>query len=200
MTYGPPMHSTPLAGNVLRGRHSTGGLRPVGDVRSGAVPPGGEPMTAGGGAEDDPPSQPQAPGAMIHVPPMHPVPLAGVVLRDRRSAGGLRPVGVGGDGTVARDDLSLRGARDGGGEVGAAGAGSAGGPVRTRSGRQHRPRLCFHVDWHACADDVELRSATAASTTAEGQPTAGVGAATAVSDAATRSGDGGNPTTAPRRG
>ena len=111
-------------------------------------------------------------------------------LRESPSETAARPVAyapselvIGDDGTVARDDLSLRSARDGGGEVGAAGVGSAGGPVRTRSGRQHRPRLCFHVDWHACADDVELRSATAASTTADGQPTAGVGAATEGSDA-----------------
>ena len=54
--------------------------------------------------------------------------------------------------------------------MGAADADSVGGPVRTRSGRQRRPRLFFHDDWHACADDVELCSATAASATAARPP------------------------------
>ena len=57
MTYVQSMvgHSALLAGDVLRDRHSAGGLRPVGDVRSGTVPSGGEPMATGGGAEGDPP-------------------------------------------------------------------------------------------------------------------------------------------------
>ena len=65
----------------------------------------------------------------------------------------------------------------------AADADSDSGFVRMRSGRRRRPTLFFHNDWRARADDAELRSATAASTTDAGQLTAGVRAAAAVSDA-----------------
>ena len=69
-------------------------------------------------------------------------------------------------------DLSLRGTQYGGGDADAADADSAGGLVRARSGRQRRPKLFFHDDWRASADDAELRAAAATSATVDGRRTA----------------------------
>ena len=55
--------------------------------------------------------------------------------------------------------------------------------MKRHQGRQRRSKLFFHGDWRASANDADLRAAAATSATAAGQPTAGVGAAAAVSDA-----------------